>query len=215
MFVANEVLFVNEVGGVEDSDKLIEKCGKQSKTRKLLKSLKLSKFQKLAKSGKKLSTNRNSPNFGATKAELSFLTSDARTAFNHWRLAFIKAPIFWYFDLECHIWIETDISGYAIGGVLSQLTSGTSSDKVVTKANLGWWHLVAFFSRNMILAETWYKTHNIKFLAIVEAFKTWRHYLKSYKYKVFVFIDHNNFCHFMDTKSLSSRQVYWTQKFFW
>ena len=35
----------------------------------------------------------------------------------------------------------------------------------------------------MISAETRYKTHNQKFLAIIEVLKTWRHYLESCKYK--------------------------------
>ena len=38
----------------------------------------------------------------------------------------------------------------------------------------------------MILAETQSKTHDAELLAIVEAFKTWHHYLESYKHKVFV-----------------------------
>ncbi len=59
----------------------------------------------------------------------------------------------------------------------------------------------------MILAETWYKTHNQELLAIVEAFKTWHHYLEDCKYEVFVFTDHNNLRQFMDTKSLSACQV--------
>ena len=66
----------------------------------------------------------------------------------------------------------------------------------------------------MIPAKTQYKTYNGKLLAIVEAFKTWRHYLKGCKYEVFIFTDYNNLCQFMDTKSLSSRQVYWAQKLF-
>ena len=58
------------------------------------------------------------PNIGATE-ESNLLTSNAKKAFNHLKLAFIKAPILQYFDLESHIRIETDVSGYAIGGVLS------------------------------------------------------------------------------------------------
>ena len=64
----------------------------------------------------------------------------------------------------------------------------------------------------MIPAETRYKTHNGKILAIVEAFKTWRHYLKICKHKVFVLTNHNNLCRFMDIKSLSSRQVRWAKE---
>ena len=64
----------------------------------------------------------------------------------------------------------------------------------------------------MIPAETQYETYNGELLAIVKTFKTWRHYLEGCKYKVLVFTDHNNLCQFMDTKSLSSRQVRWAQE---
>ena len=57
----------------------------------------------------------------------------------------------------------------------------------------------------MIPAEIWWKTHNAELLAIIEAFKTWRHYLEDCKYKLFVLTNHNNFRRFMDTKSLSFR----------
>ncbi len=64
----------------------------------------------------------------------------------------------------------------------------------------------------MILAETQYETHDGELLAIVEAFKTWRHYLEGCKHEVLILTDHNNLQRFMDTKSLSSRQVQWAQK---
>ena len=119
-----------------------------------------------------------------------------------------------HFDPEYHIWIETDALGYAIGGVLSQLDSKTRPDEVVIKTDLDQWHQVAFFSRKMIPAETWYKTHDGKLFAIVKAFKAWRHYLKSCKHEVFILTDHNNFCCSINTKCLSSRQVRWAQKLF-
>ena len=210
MLAANEVLVANEVGGIEGGGELIEEYEKSLKTGKLSKSRK-SKGKKSAKS-KKPSKSGNSPNFNAKEAGPSFLTPEARSAFNRLRLAFTEALILWHFDPECHIRIETDASGYAIGGVLSQLASGTSPDGVVTKTDLGQWHPVAFFSRKMIPAETWYETHNGKLLAIVEAFKTWRHYLEGCKHKVFVLTDHNNLRRFIDTKNLSFRQVCWAQK---
>ena len=76
----------------------------------------------------------------------------------------------------------------------------------------GQWHPVAYYLQKMILAKTRYETHDAKLLPIVEAFKNWRHYLESCQYKVLVLIDHNNLRRFMDTKSLSSRQVRWAQK---
>ena len=85
--------------------------------------------------------------------------------------------------------------------MLSQLTN-----------DLGQWHLVAYFLRKMIPVKIRYKTHDGELLAIVKAFKTCWHYLESCKYKVFVFTDHNNLCRFINTKSLSSRQVRWAQE---
>ncbi len=75
---------------------------------------------------------------------------------------FVETSILNHFDPERHIQIETDVSGYAIGEIPSQLTSDDS----------GRWHLVAFFSRKMIPVETWYETHDGELLAIVEALKT-------------------------------------------
>ena len=59
----------------------------------------------------------------------------------------------------------------------------------------------------MIPVETRYKTYNAKLPAIVEAFKTWHHYVEGCKHKVLVFINHNNLCQFMDIKSLSFCQI--------
>ena len=84
---------------------------------------------------------------------------------------FTKALILQYFDPECHIRIETDASGYTIGGILSQLTSDHLTSDHLT-SDQGQWHPVAYFSRKMIPAETRYKTHDGELLAIVEAFKT-------------------------------------------
>ena len=136
-----------------------------------------------------------------------YLTPNARRAFTQLRQAFTKALILQYFDTQCQIRIETDKSGYAIGSVLNQRT------------DLGQWHLMAYYSRKMILAKTRYKTHNSQLLAIVEAFKTWQHYLKDCKHKVLVLINHNNLFCFMETKNLSFRQVQWAkellQYYFW
>ena len=66
----------------------------------------------------------------------------------------------------------------------------------------------------MILAKTRYKTHDGELLATVKAFKTWPHYLKGCKHKILVLTNLNNVRRFMDTKSLSSKQVRWAQELF-
>ena len=130
MLVANEVLAVNKIGGIEGGNESIKKYGKSSKTRKLFKS------QKSAKSKKELSKSGNLSNFDTKKNKPSFLTPDTRIAFNCLWLAFTKAPILCHFDPECHIWIKIDTLGYTIGDVLNQLTSETKSNGVVTKTDL-------------------------------------------------------------------------------
>ena len=143
-------------------------------------------------------------NIGATKKP-NFLIPDAKKAFNYLRLAFIKAPILQHFDPKSHIWIETDVPGYAIGEVSSQLS-------LDSHAPSNQWHPVTYFSRKMIPVETRYKTYNAELLAIIKAFKIWRHYLESFKHKVLVLTDQNNLQQFMDIKSLSFRQVWWAQE---
>ena len=171
--------------------------------------VKTTKFKILVKS-----KNHDFPKSRPKKVGTGFLTLEARLAFTQLRQAFVKAPILHHFNPKSHIRIETDALDYAISVVLSQLSSGTKPDGIVTKDDLGQWHPVAFFSRKMIPVETWYKTHDDEVLAIVKAFKIWQHYLEGCKYEVLVLTDHNNLCRFIDTKSLSSKQVRWAQELF-
>ena len=77
ILIATKMLATNKVGGVEGSNKSIEKYGKLSKIGKL------SISQKSAKLKKKLSKSENLSNFNAQENRPSFLTLNAKTAFNH------------------------------------------------------------------------------------------------------------------------------------
>ena len=115
---------VNGLGVDRNGVKHAKKSGKLSKSENLSKSRQskreqLSKSQKSANSEKKSSKSENLPNFDIKKNGPSFLISDARMTFNYLQLAFTKAPIFWHFDPECYIWIETNTLSYAINGMLS------------------------------------------------------------------------------------------------
>ena len=153
------------------------------------------KDQKTTKS-KKLIWAKKTKTFRAKNLNIQsrlFLTFKIKKSFTKLRQAFVETLILNHFDLKCHIEIETDVLGYAIGGILSQLTLD----------NLGWWYLVVFFFGKIIPIETHYETHNGELLAIIEVFKTWKYYLKGCKHEVFVLINCNNLQHFIDTKSLS------------
>ena len=71
-------------------------------------------------------TVKKSPSKNSNRATV-YLTPEARLAFTKLRKAFTKTPIFRHFDLKCHIWIKTNVSGYTINRFLSQLTLNNSA----------------------------------------------------------------------------------------
>ena len=77
----------------------------------------LSKSKKLKNAMFRIQTR-----IGATRNPMLKI-SGTRETFNQLKQAFTKASIIQHFYPECHIRIEIDGSGYAIGGVLNQLTS--------------------------------------------------------------------------------------------
>ncbi len=73
-----------------------------------------------------------------------FLTSRARQVFTKLKQVFIRALILNHFHLERYIRIQMDASGYAIGGIYSQLILD----------DLGQWYPIPFFSRKIISTKT-------------------------------------------------------------
>ena len=105
-----------------------------------------------------------------------------------------------YFDVSKPIRVKIDASGKAIGGVLCQQDTDNN------------WHPVAYYSRKMAPVERNYETHDAKLLAIVEGFRTWRHYFEGAAHTILVLTDHNNLKKFMETTRLSGRQIRWAQE---
>ena len=124
----------------------------------------------------------------------------AERAFTLLKEAFTQVPILRHFDPQGKIRIETDASDFAVAGILSQ------------QDNNGHWYPVAFWSRKMIDAERNYETHDQELLAIVMAFKQWRHYCEGSAFPIEVLTDHNNLKAFMNMKELNGRQARWAMK---
>ena len=128
------------------------------------------------------------------------LTDEARESFECLKRAFISAPVLQHYDPQQPIQVETDASGFAIAGILRQPA------KDPRQAH---WHPVAFWSRKMTPAERNYGVGDMEMLAIVMAFKQWRHYLEGATHPIRVITDHANLRSFMTTKELSRRQARW------
>ena len=97
--------------------------------------------------GAKRGGNNTKKGVGAAKGS-NYLILAAKKVFNHLRYSFTQALILQHFDPKWHIRIETNASGYFIGGVLNQLMLN----------NLGQWNPVTYYLQKWILAKTWCKT---------------------------------------------------------
>jgi hypothetical protein len=123
----------------------------------------------------------------------------AERAFKILKAAFTSAPILRHFDPRLPMVIETDVSDFAIGAILSQVENGCLKP-------------VAFHSRKMDKAEINYEIHDKEMLAIISAFKEWRRYLEGTSFKITVYSDHKNLEYFATTKVLNHRQARWSQE---
>src|SRR3989440_10760034 len=126
----------------------------------------------------------------------------AEQAFCKLKECFTRAPLLQHFDPKKVSQLETDASGSGIAGVISQPCY--EHGRLI-------WKPVAFFSRKLSSAERNYGTGDSEMLAIVEAFKEWRHYLESPVHPVRVLCDHENLRSFMTTKTLTRRQARWAE----
>ncbi|EIE91434.1 hypothetical protein G6F46_012399 [Rhizopus delemar] len=139
------------------------------------------------------------PMTALTKKNVPFVWStEADQSFQQLKTAFTSAPILHHFDPSSKIIIETDASDFAIAGVLSQY----GSDSLL--------HPVAFYSRKLNTTEVNYDIYDKELLAIIECFKTWRHYLQGASHQITVYTDHKNLEYFATTKSLNRRQARWS-----
>jgi hypothetical protein len=134
------------------------------------------------------------------KKNAKFIWSDAAQAsFDELKSRLMSGPILRHFDPTKACVIEADASDYALGAVCSQYDDA------------GLLHPVAFYSRKLLPAEMNYQIYDKELLAIVCAFKQWRHYLEFSTLTTEVLTDHLNLEYFTTTRHLSRRQVRWSE----
>ena len=99
------------------------------------------------------------------------------------------------FDPTRPVELETDASDFALGAQVGQ------------RDNNGKLHPIAFYSHKLSGAELNYPIYDKEFLAIFNAFKEFRHYLKGSLHQVKVYTDHKNITYFATTQNLSGKQL--------
>ena len=116
------------------------------------------------------------------------------SAFRELKKQLTEAPVLLFPDFSLPFTLQTDSSGYAIGGVLLQ-DQGHGLQPV------------AYESRKMIPAETRYPVHEQELLAILFCCKKWRHYILNNNTEVVT--DHAPLKYIHSQPNISSRQTRW------
>jgi len=136
-----------------------------------------------------------------TKKSTTFLwTSAAQQAFDSLKEIFTSAPILIHPDTSKPFYLETDASGYALAGILSQTHAG----------NL---HPISYWSRQMSSAERNYPVYDQELLAIYASFQHFRPFLLGAQHRITVYTDHKNLIYFSKANLLNRRQANWSTFF--
>ena len=123
-------------------------------------------------------------NFSDIASPLSALASDKvpfvwgeleQKAFEHLKLALTTAPVLISPDPKEPYIISTDASGFAIGGVLSQMRNGEE-------------RVVAYESKKLSATQRNYPTHDRELLAVMVMLRKWRHYIHN-EHQTMVYTD--------------------------
>ena len=88
------------------------------------------------------------------------LTKEVCTTFKELKVAFTTAPVLWHYNTNLLVRLETDASGFAILGILSQQNNEESLEKCH-------WHPIAFWSCQISSVEWNYHAGQTELLAIV------------------------------------------------
>jgi len=122
-----------------------------------------------------------------------------QTAFDELRQKLCSTPVLTYFKAGRPVLVETDASQYVCSGILSQQDED------------GKWKPIGYRSKTMKPAESYYDVHDKERLAIVQALKEWRRYLKGSGQHCRVLTDNQNLIRFTTTKELTGRQIRWSE----
>ncbi|KAM4061759.1 integrase core domain-containing protein [Hirsutella rhossiliensis] len=117
-------------------------------------------------------------------------------AFQELKRRFCESPVLKQWDPSLPTFLETDCSGYALGGVLSQ--EGPDGRR----------HSCAFFSKRLSPAEYNYPIHDKEMLAIMRCLDNWNAELRSCG-PFTILTDHRNLEYFMTRQKLTERQSRW------
>ena len=123
---------------------------------------------------------------------------NCEAAFQLLKSSFTTAPVLAHWDPDSSLVLETDASDLMLTAILFTYIEGEL-------------HPIAYHSRALNTTELNYNIHDKELLAIVKAFKKWRHYLEGTPTPTDIITDHRNLTYFCKSKNLSRRQACWSE----
>ena len=127
-------------------------------------------------------------------------SSEAQQAFDALKQALTTAPLLAHPDPQSQWIVQTDASGHAIGGVLSQ------------KQDDGSVKPVAFWSHKLNSAQRNYSATERELMALVEATKHWRAYLHGSPHPILLKSDHKPLVYLNGKAELGMRLSRWMEE---
>jgi len=121
-------------------------------------------------------------------------TADAEASYQRLKMLVTSAPVLRCFDKRHPIYLSTDASGYAIGGVLEQ-EDGQGRRPV------------AYFSQVLKIQEQRYSIRERELLVVFQSVRYWRCYM--YRRTFVVHTDHESLKYLRTQEKLKDRQVRW------
>ena len=133
------------------------------------------------------------------KKDTPFVWSPScQTSFDQLKQALVSAPVLRIPDHDCPYCLETDASGFALSGILTQEFDGH-------------WHPVAFYSHSLTPAEQNYPMPDQELLAIVDSLDEWHEHLEGSPHVIEIHTDSQALKSFMTSKQLSCCQAHWSK----
>ena len=115
-------------------------------------------------------------------------------AFDKLKEELLRAPLLGYFDPTKRLIIKTDASDHTTAAVISQEIEGRLQP-------------LGFMSKKITSAEQNYTITEKEMLAIIQAVKEWRKYLKRSKTRAKIITDHKNLAYFQEAKITNRQQA--------
>jgi hypothetical protein len=111
--------------------------------------------------------------------------------------AICQRPVLAHPDPSKQYYLETDVSGAAMGAILSQ------------RQEDGRLHPIVYMSQSFSRAKHNYDTHDKELLAIIKALEFWRIFLEGTKDPITIFTDHRNLEYWQGSRTFNRRHAWW------